>query len=128
MDIEKIETETDPPCERQQKKSDAKRQKKDEMLILRLTKDEKKILLDQAHHFNLSLSHYTLKRLFSRQVIVKTINGENQNLRSELNRIGTNLNQLVHILHMCFDRETIDEIKKTVDQIKKIIYQNYEKP
>lgn len=113
------------------KKKDRKKTKKNKLITLRVSKEEKQQLKTKAEYLNMTVSQLLLETSLSPTSInvVPSINGK---LFTELCRQGNNLNQLSRNLNIQSKRQeipklnrqgitTLEELEKTVNQILEIL-------
>lgn len=68
--------------------------KKDNMIVIRVTKQEKERLIKKSQKAEMTLSKYLIEQGLERDIVI--IN-DIKNLVFELRKIGNNINQLTHL-------------------------------
>jgi len=88
------------------------------VIRIHVTEEDYLELNKSALEAGLKISVYCRNRLFSRQVVIKKVDHTNEKLVFELHKIGTNINQMAHVLN----REgagIYGEISSTLEKILK---------
>lgn len=89
-----------------------------EQILIRLTKEEEKILDEKTSRTGLSRNEF-LRRLILGERVYKRKEKDFKDYAYQVNRVGNNLNQLVKILrNKELTKKDLLEIEKTIDEIK----------
>ena len=68
--------------------------KKDNMIVIRVTKQEKERLIKKSQKAEMTLSKYLIEQGLEREIVIIE---DVKNLVYELRKIGNNINQLTHL-------------------------------
>ena len=88
--------------------------KKDNVIVIRVTKQEKERLIKKSQEAEMSLSEYMIEQALERDIIVVE---DVKNLVYELRKIGNNINQLTRLansgmIKVVYLDEAKEELKK----------------
>ena len=89
--------------------------KKDNVIVIRVTKQEKERLIKKSQEADMTLSEYLIEQGLERDsVIIEDV----KNLVYELRKIGNNINQLTHLANSGVIRTVyLDEFKEDMKKI-----------
>ena len=96
--------------------------KKDNVIIIRVTKQEKERLIKKSQKAEMTLSEYIIEQALERDIVVVE---EVKNLVYELRKIGNNINQLTRlanggIIKVVYLDEVKEELKKMWKELNNI--------
>lgn len=91
------------------------RLKKDNIIIIRVTKNEKEKLIKKSQKAEMSLSEYLIEQGLERDIVVIE---DVKDFIYELRKIGNNINQLTHLANSGRIKIVyLDELKKDLKRI-----------
>lgn len=89
--------------------------KKDNVITIRVTKQEKERLIKKSQEADMTLSEYLIEQGLERDIVIIE---DVKNLIYELRKIGNNINQLTHLANSGVIRTVyLDEFKEDMKKI-----------
>lgn len=89
--------------------------KKDNVITIRVTKQEKERLIKKSQEADMTLSEYLIEQGLERDIVIIE---DVKNLIYELRKIGNNINQLTHLVNSGVIRTVyLDEFKEDMKKI-----------
>ncbi len=89
--------------------------KKDNVIVIRVTKQEKERLIKKSQEADMTLSEYLIEQGLERDIVIIE---DVKNLVYELRKIGNNINQLTHLANSGVIRTVyLDEFKEDMKKI-----------
>ena len=89
--------------------------KKDNVIVIRVTKQEKERLIKKIQEADMTLSEYLIEQGLERDIVIIE---DVKNLVYELRKIGNNINQLTHLANSGVIRTVyLDEFKEDMKKI-----------
>ena len=89
--------------------------KKDNVITIRVTKQEKESLIKKSQKVEMTLSEYLIEQGLERDIVIIE---DVKNLVYELRKIGNNINQLTHLANSGVIRTVyLDEFKEDMKKI-----------
>ena len=91
--------------------------KKDNMIVIRVTRQEKERLIKKSQKAEMTLSEYLIEQGLERDIVIIE---DVKNLVYELRKIGNNINQLTHLVNSGYlNVISLDEVKIELGKIWK---------
>ena len=89
--------------------------KKDNVIVIRVTKQEKERFIKKSQEADMTLSEYLIEQGLERDIVIIE---DVKNLVYELRKIGNNINQLTHLANSGVIRTVyLDEFKEDMKKI-----------
>ena len=89
--------------------------KKDNLIVIRVTKQEKERLIKKSQEADMTLLEYLIEQGLERDIVIIE---DVKNLVYELRKIGNNINQLTHLANSGVIRTVyLDEFKEDMKKI-----------
>lgn len=89
--------------------------KKDNVIVIRVTKQEKERLIKKSQEADMTVSEYLIEQGLERDIVIIE---DVKNLVYELRKIGNNINQLTHLANSGVIRTVyLDEFKEDMKKI-----------
>ena len=89
--------------------------RKDNVIVIRVTKQEKERLIKKSQEADMTLSEYLIEQGLERDIVIIE---DVKNLVYELRKIGNNINQLTHLANSGVIRTVyLDEFKEDMKKI-----------
>ena len=89
--------------------------KKDNVIVIRVTKQEKERLIKKSQEADMTLSEYLIEQGLERDIVIIE---DVKNLVYELRKMGNNINQLTHLANSGVIRTVyLDEFKEDMKKI-----------
>lgn len=93
--------------------------KKDNMIVIRVTKQEKERLIKKSQKAEMTLSKYLIEQGLERDIVIIE---DVKNLVYELRKIGNNINQLTHLANSGVIKTVyLNEFKSDLNKIWNVL-------